>query len=103
MPRGRRKRELPEAVLVHCNDVYVLLERLCGEKKLELESVYCGKKVSFLNTIYTRHHPNFWLMFIRIELAEGLFRKLSARPLNRIIIFRRVGPLVSSMSCRICS
>ncbi len=33
MEQGKRK--LFEAVLVYCTDVRVLLERLCGEMKLE--------------------------------------------------------------------
>ncbi len=32
----QRKCKLPEAILVRCFDVRVLLERLCGEQKLEL-------------------------------------------------------------------
>ncbi len=39
----QRKVKLADAVLVCCTDVRVLLERLCGEKKLELGVVWCFK------------------------------------------------------------
>ncbi len=44
VPMGQRKHKLFEAVLVHCTDVLVHLERLCGEKKLELGTLHCGKR-----------------------------------------------------------
>ncbi len=44
VPIELRKLMLSEAVLVHCTDVSVLLERLRDEKKLELGIVHCGKR-----------------------------------------------------------
>ncbi len=35
VPMDQEKRKLSETVLVHSPDVHVLLERLCGETKLE--------------------------------------------------------------------
>ncbi len=45
VPMDQRKRKLSHAVIVHCTDVHVPLERLRGEKKIELEIVHCGKRL----------------------------------------------------------
>ncbi len=41
---GQKNRKLPEAVLVHCTDVHVLLERLRGEKSFIWEWCIVGKR-----------------------------------------------------------
>ncbi len=43
-PIELRKFMHSEAVLVHCTDVSVLLERLCDEKRLAFGIVHCGKR-----------------------------------------------------------
>ncbi len=45
VPMAPRKCKLSEADLVHCRDVRVLLENLCGEKKTELGIVHFGKRL----------------------------------------------------------
>ncbi len=57
----QRYRKLSDAVPVHRTDVRVPLERLCGEKKIGLVIVHCGKRflkytVILLNTNFTRYH-----------------------------------------------
>ncbi len=59
VPMDQRKRKLSHAVIVHCTDVHVPLERLRGEKKIELEIVHCGKRllniytlILFVNQLY---------------------------------------------------
>ncbi len=67
MEQGKRK--LSETVLVHCTDVRVLLEILCGETKLEFGIVRCGKGfpkctfiplVNFNHTFHYLSHRLIW-------------------------------------------
>ncbi len=80
----QRRRRLSEAVLVHCTDVCDLLERLFGEKKLELGIVRCWKMFLEYTLIHfeyylSRHYPRVRLIFFKIKIAERLFRWVSAR------------------------
>ncbi len=103
MTQGKRK--LSETVLVRCTDVSVLLERLCGETKLEFGIVRCGKGlpkcslVLFVNVNHTLYHLSHRLIFFRMEVAEIPFHYFSAWLPNHTIIFRRFGPLLSAKSC----
>ncbi len=100
VPMEQGKLKLSETVLVHCTDVRVLPERLCGETKLEFGSVRCGKGcpmcslIPFANVNHTPHHLSHLLIFFRIEVAY-----FSAWLPNHSIIFSRFGPFLSSRSC----
>ncbi len=103
MEHGKLK--LSETALVHCTDVRVLLERLCGETKLEFGFVLCGKGVSdvftlyFINVNHTLHHMGHRLIFFRMEVAERPFPYLSAWLPNHSITVRKCGPFLSLKSC----
>ncbi len=66
-------------VLVHCTNVRVLLERLCGETKLEFGIGRSGKGfpmcslILFVNVNRTLHHLSHRLIFFRMEVDERPF------------------------------
>ncbi len=105
VPMKQGKRKLSVTVLVHCTDVRVLLERLCGETKLEFGIVCWGKGfpkcslILFVNVNHTLHHMSHRPKSFGMEVEDRPFRYLSAWLPNHTIIFRRFGPLLSSKSC----
>ncbi len=69
------KGKLSGTVLVHCTDVHVLREILCGETKHEFGIVRCGKGypkcilILFVNVNHMLHHLSHRLIFFRTEVA----------------------------------
>ncbi len=51
----RRKHKLYETVLVRCTDFCVLLEIICGEKKLELGFLHCEGWYRFYEKVSEVH------------------------------------------------
>ncbi len=104
MPMEQKKRQLSLTVLVHCTDVRVLLEMLCGERKLILEScivkigIDFGKRfLKFTLTLFEYHsyasssEPAAYVLQNsggRKTILLAVFFKLGKIPERRMECFR---------------
>ncbi len=108
MPMEQKKRQLSQTVLVHCTGVRVLIEKLCGERKLNLgpcivkTEIDFGKRfLKFPLTLFgyqsyaSSSEP---AAYVLQNSGDRLVFLLSARLQNHIMTFRRFGPLLSSIS-----